>query len=198
MKRRIVVLLLLFASFSLVYASVAYYFLSRPPAQEFMAWGVFSPSGTLSNYFSGAGANVTVGETLDWHFAITNQMGSIQYVKVVYRLANSTTATPNATTPGTTVPEIGESLVFIPNAQTASVNFTWTINSRSLQSGMVFVHLTVNGQQVSPQIGAVRGQRFRYFFELWTYDVASSLFEYGYKGQSSRIGLPLQVWFNSV
>jgi hypothetical protein len=163
-----------------------------------MAWGVYSPSGTLSNYFAGAGANVTVGETLDWHFAITNQMGSIQYVKVVFRLANSTTATPNATIPGTTVPEIGESSIFIPNDQTASVNFTWTISSKSLHSGMVFVHLIINGQQVFPQIGAVRGKSFRFFFELWTYDLASNLFEYGYKGQGPKVGLPLQVWFISV
>ena len=92
-------LLLLFGSFSLVYSSVAYYSLSRLPSQEFMAWGIFSPSGSLSNYFSGAGANITVGQTLDWHFAITNQMGSIQYVQVVYRLANSTSPNPNATVP---------------------------------------------------------------------------------------------------
>src|SRR6266498_5797139 len=107
MQRRILVLLLMCGSFSLVYSSVAYYSLSRLPSQEFMAWGIFSPSGSLSNYFSGAGANITVGQTLDWHFAITNQMGSIQYVEVVYRLANSTSADSNTTVPGSTVPQLG-------------------------------------------------------------------------------------------
>jgi hypothetical protein len=164
-----------------------------------MGWGIFSSSGTLSNYFSGASANVTKGQTQDWHFAITNQMGSIQYVQVVYRLANSTSASPNATIPGSTVPQLGNSSIFIPNAQTGSVNFTWTITSKSPpQGGMVFITMTINGQQVSPPVGAVGGQRFRFFFELWTYDVVSNSFQYGYKGQSSRVGVPLQVWFNSA
>src|SRR5438094_10449899 len=96
MQRRVLVMLLLFGSFSLVYSSVAYYSLSRPRSQEFMAWGIFSPSGSLSNYFSGVRANVSVGQTLDWHFAITNQLGAIQYVKIVYRLANGICHKPNA------------------------------------------------------------------------------------------------------
>jgi|GEM_PF-6177982 len=198
MQRRVAVLLLLFSSFSLVYSSIAYYSLIRPPAQEFMGWGVFSASGSLSNYFSGVGANVTVGETLNWHFAVTNQMGSIQYVQVVYRLGNGTSVNPNATVPGSTVPQLGNSSIFIPNAQTALVNFTWVITSRNPAGGMVFINMTINGQKFSPSVGAVAGQRFRFFFELWTYDVASNSFQYGYKGQNSRVGVPLQVWFNSL
>jgi hypothetical protein len=198
MPPRIIVLVLLFASFSLVYCSIAYYFLSRPPAQEFMAWGVFSPSGTLSNYFSGSEGNVVVGKPLNWHFGITNQMGSIQYVQVVYRLGNSTSANPNATAPGDAIPQLGTTSIFIPNAQTALVNFTWSISSEKARIGMVFINMTINGQQVSPPVGAVSGQRFRFFFELWTYDVASNSFQYGYKGQNSRVGLPLQVWFNAA
>ena len=183
----------------MVYSSVAYYSLSRPPSQEFIAWGIFSPSGSLSNYFSGAGANVSVGQTLDWHFAITNQMGSVQYVQVVYRLANRTSADPNATVPGSTVSQLGNRSIFIPNAQTGFVNFTWSIKSTNPSSGgMVFITMTINGQQVSPSVGAIGGQGFRFFFELWTFDIASSSFLYGYQGQGSRVGVPLQVWFNSV
>lgn len=191
-------MLLLFASFSLVYSSIAYYSLSRPPTQEFIAWGVFSSSGALSNYFSGKGANVSLAETLNWHFAITNQMGSIQYVQVVYRLGNSTSASPNATVPGNTVPPLGNSSIFVPNARTALVNFTWAIASRNTTGGLVFITMTINGQKISSSVGAVAGQRFRFFFELWTYDLTSSSFQYGYRGQNSMVGAPLQVWFNSV
>src|SRR5260370_26292385 len=198
MQRRLAVLLLLFASFSLVYSSILYYSLSRPLAQEFIAWGVFSPSGTLSNYFSGAGANVTRGETLNWHFAVTNQMGSIQYVQIVYRLGNSASASPNATLPGSTVLQLGNSSIFIPNAQTAIVNFTWVITSRNIVGGVVFITMTINGKQVAPSVGAVARHRFRFFFELWTYDVASSSFQYGYLGPNSRAGVALQGWVNSA
>src|SRR5438094_7553926 len=191
MQRITLVLLFLFGSFSLVHSSVAYYSLSRPPSQEFIAWGIFSPSGSLSNYFSGAGANVSVGQTLDWHFAITNQMGSIQYVKVIYRLANSTSPNPNATVPASIVPQLGNNSVFITNGRMAFVNFTWTVSAKSSKRGLIFINMRINGQQVSPPVGAVGGQRFRFSFELWTFDIASSSFQYGYRGQSSRVGVPL-------
>jgi hypothetical protein len=197
-QRKVVLFLLLFASFSLVFSSIAYYSLSHPAAQEFIAWGVFSPSGTLSNYFSGAEANITVGKTLSWHFAITNEMGSIQYVRVVYRLGNSTSPSPNATSPAGSLPGLGSSEIFVPNTRTAVLNYTWSIPSNYTQGGLVFLNLDINGQPVSSPVGAVRGQNFRFFFELWTFDAKSGSFEYGYMGSSSRIGSPLQVWFNLV
>ena len=196
--RRVIVFILLFASFSVVYSSIAYYTLSKPPAQEFMAWGVFSPGGSLSNYFSGSEANVTVGKSLSWHFAVTNRMGSIQYVKIVYRLGNSTSVSPNATVSGDAVPQLGNSSIFIPNEQTALMNFTWSIASSISRGGLIFLNMTINGNQVTTSVGAVGGQRFRFFFELWTFDVASNSFQYGYKVQNSRVGVPLQVWFNSL
>ena len=163
-----------------------------------MAWGIFSPSGTLSSYFSGSEANVTLRKVLDWHLAITNQMGSIQYVQLVYRLGNGTSADPSATVPASSVPPLGNSSIFIPNAQTALLNFTWSIDSKDPRGGMIFLNMTINGQHVSPSIGAFAGQKFRFFFELWTFDVVSNSFQYGYKGQNSWVGVPLQVWFNSL
>lgn len=196
-QRKVVLFLLFFACFSLVFSSFAYYSLSHVPAQQFIAWGVFSPTGTLSNYFQGAQANVTAGVTLNWHFAITNDMGSVQYVRVVYRLGNGTSTSPNATSPAS-VPALGSGEIFVPNAQTASLNYAWSIPSNYSRGGLVFINLNINGQSISPSVGAVGGQRFRFFFELWTYDVVSNSFEYGYKGSGSRIGSPLQVWFNFV
>jgi len=162
-----------------------------------MAWGIFSPSGTLSRYFSGSEANVTVGKVLNWHLAITNKMGSIQYVQVIYRLGNGTSADPSAVVPASTIPPLGNSSIFIPNEKTALLNFTWSISNKT-RGGIVFLNMTINGRQVSPSVGAVRGQKFRFFFELWTYDVGSNSFQYGYKGQNSWVGVPLQVWFNSL
>src|SRR5207253_11191490 len=103
------------------------------------------------------------------------------------------------TDPGRTVSQLDNSSIDIPNAQTVFVNFTWRIKSTNPSSGgMVFITMTINGQQVSPSVGAIGGQRFRFFVELWTFDIASSSFQYGYQGQSSRVGVPLHVWFNSA
>ena len=187
--------MVLLATFSLVYSSIAYYALSRPPAQSFFAWGVYSQNGSLSNYFSGVGTNVTTHKVLSWHFEVTNQMGSIQYVGIVYRLGNSTSKNPNATDPASTIPQIGNTSSFIPNGHTASINFTWDINSEMQAGRLVVLNLTVNGQQVSPPVGTIQGLRFRFFFELWRYDLASNSFVYG---PNSGSGNWLQIWFNAV
>jgi hypothetical protein len=197
LQRRILVFALLFASFSLAFSSVAYYALSKAPSQQFIALGIFSNGGTLSNYFSGEGVNVTVGEILNWNVRVSNQMGSIQYVEVVYRLGNRTLANPGSDSPASSLPQLGNSSIFIPNAQTASLNFTWSISSTATVGPMMFLNMTVNGEHFSPSIGAVGGQRFRLFFELWTFDVASNSFGYGYKGEGSSLGPWLQVWFNA-
>jgi len=185
----------LLATFSLVYSSIAYYALSRPPAQSFFAWGVYSQNGSLSNYFSGVGTNVTTHKVLSWHFEVTNQMGSIQYVGIVYRLGNSTSKNPSATAPASTIPQIGNNSRFIPNGQTASIDFAWIINSEKQAGGLLTLNMTINGQQVSSPVGAVKGLKFRFFFELWTYDLASNSFVYG---PNSGSGNWLQIWFNAV
>jgi hypothetical protein len=197
-RRRIFTFVVLLASFSLIYSSIAYYALSKTPSQPFIAWGVYSQSGTLADYFSGVGMNVTTHKALNWHFQVTNQMGSIQYVGIVYRLGNSTSKSPNAIAPASSAPQIGNTSRFIPNGQTASINFTWTINSESQAGGLVVLNMTVNGQQLSPPVGAVRGLKFRFFFEIWTYDLAANSFLYGYEASGSRMGNWLQVWFNAA
>lgn len=197
-RRRIIIFAVLFASFSLIYSSIAYYALSKPPAQPFIGWGVYSPSQTLSNYFSGVGTNVTTHKVLNWHFEVRNEMGSIQYIGIVYRLGNSTSKSPNATAPAIAVPSIGNMSKFIPNGQSASINFTWSITSENQAGGLVVLNLTINGQQVSPPVGAVKGLKFRFFFELWTYDLTTDSFLYGYEGSGSRVGDWLQIWFNAA
>jgi hypothetical protein len=198
LRRSILVFVVILASFSLVYSSVAYYVMSRTPAQPFIAFGVYSQYNTLSNYFSGVGLNVTTHKTLNWHFEVTNQMGSIQYVGIVYRLGNSASGNPNATTPASIIPQVGNNSRFIPNGQTSFINFTWSINSEKQVGGLVSLNMTINGQQVSSPVTAVNGLKFRFFFELWTYDLTANSFLYGYQGQGSRVGNWLQIWFNAV
>jgi hypothetical protein len=198
LRRSITVFVVLLVSFSLVYSSVAYYVMSKAPSQPFIAMGVYSQYDTLSNYFSGVGLNVTTHKALNWHFEVTNQMGSIQYVGIVYRLGNSISGNPNATAPASIIPQIGNSSRFIPNGQTASINFTWSINSEKKAGGLVSLNMTINGQQVTSPVSAVNGLKFRFFFELWTYDLTANSFLYGYQGPSSRVGNWLQIWFNAV
>jgi hypothetical protein len=86
---------------------------------------------------------------------------------------------------------------FVSDGETSNIDFTWTIESTNRTGDLVFVNLQINGQSVSSgPVGAVSGGKFRLIFELWTFDLASGSFQYGYPGEISQVGTWLQVWFN--
>ncbi len=170
--------------------------MSRPPAQPFIAMGIYSQNGSLAGYYAGSNApNVTVGQQLNWHVEIENRMGSIQLVKIIFKVANSTVSSPTEATPSN-ASEIGESEAFIPNGDNSTFPFNWQIISASNSSGLTVLTLKVNGQQVTPSVGAKLGQPsagFRFILELWTLNDQTGSFQYS---SSSRVGSWLTAWFN--
>ncbi len=194
MRRKIIVFLVFFAAFSLVYSSIGFYALSPRPSQPFMGFGVFSENGLLSGYVNGTNP-VMVNRTFNWHLDVTNRMGVIQYVGIVYRIGNGSTASPTTSQPAS-VPQFGIADMFIANGETGMISFAWSIISKNETGGSVFPNLMINGQRFTSPIGALSGRDFRLIFELWTFDVPSSSFQYGWKGPNSRVGSWLQVWFN--
>jgi hypothetical protein len=198
MKHRLAIFLVLLLSLTAIFSSATFLVTSPRPSQPFMGLGVYSPNG-LEGYVIGANQTVGVNQTLDWTVAVTNNMGTPQFTQVIVLLGNVTTATPNATSPASLVPEIGEMEQFVNDGATSNLNFTWAIQSTNQTGGLVFLKLVINGQQPSDQfqIGAVSGQNFRLIFELWSFDSATQSFEYGYAGIGGTVGTWLQVWFNA-
>lgn len=205
MRRRLTVFVLIFAAFSIAYSSATFYILSQKPSQPFLALGVFSPEGVLSGYSSGTIVSITANQVQNWYLQVTNRMESVQYVRIVYRLGNATTPNPTSIQPSPTSCII--ELVaphnclyadtFIPNGNTASLNFTWTILSENQTGAITHLNLSINGRQFSSPVGASLGRNFRFIFELWTYDFPSNSFQYGWQSPLSRVGPWLQVWFNT-
>lgn len=198
MQRRLATFLILLISLASIYSSIAFYISSSAPAQPFMEMGVYSRSG-LENYVTNSNLTVTTGQTLNWSIAITNKMNLPEFSMVVVRLGNSTTAPANTTTPAASVPELAAMQQFIGNGGTNNFGFSWKVNSTSMNGGLVFVDLVINGQNTTGQVqvGAQSGRYFRLIFELWTFDSSTQSFQYGYNGQSSQVGTWLQVWFNT-
>ncbi|TMI25225.1 hypothetical protein E6H36_06865 [Candidatus Bathyarchaeota archaeon] len=198
MLRKAVVFLVLFVSFSLVYGSATYYFLSQRALQPFMGFAVYSETGSLSRYVNGSSLSVPFNQTVHWNLQVTNMMGSVQFARVVARLGNSSTTSPTASRPGD-APVVGVLERFVATGATENMNFNWTILSTNKVGQQVSVRLRVNGgSPVSPPVSASRlGQDFRLLFELWMYELSSDTFQYGWRGSSSRVGTWLQVWFNA-
>lgn len=196
MRRKLAVFLVFLASFTIIYSSITFFLLSSPPSEAFMGFGVFSDKGTLSQYFQGSGPTAAANQTFNWHLEVTNRMGSIQFVRIVFRLENQSMDTPNETSPAPTG-QIGEATDFVPNAENSSVDFHWKISHTSRIGNLTFLSLELNGQQISPSAGTQSGANFRFVFELWTFDSRSGLFQYGWQGQNTRVGSWLQVWFST-
>jgi len=196
MKHRLATYLVVFMSLATIFTSATFYIISPKPAQSYMGFGVYSQRG-LQGYVPG-NMTITPPQTLNWNLTVANRTGREQFIMVIVRLGNSTTFSPNVTSPATPLPELGRIDRFVSDGETSNINFTWTVESTNQTGAVVFLNLRINGQSVSSSpVGAVSGLDFRLIFELWTFDLSSGSFQYGYPGEFAQIGTWLQVWFST-
>ncbi len=196
MKHRLATYLVVFISLATIFTSATFYIISPKPAQSYMGFGVYSQQG-LQGYVPG-NMTITPPQTLNWNLTVANGTGREQFIMVIVRIGNSTTFSPNVTSPATPLPELGRLDRFVSDGETSNINFTWTVESTNQTGDLVFLNLQINGQSVSSApIGSVSGSNFRLIFELWTFDLSSGSFEYGYPGEFAQIGTWLQVWFST-
>jgi hypothetical protein len=196
--RKLALFLILFVSLTAIFSSVTFYAMSTKPSQSLIGFGVYSQSG-LQGYIPDSNLTVPTGQALNWSFAITNRMNKAEFVLIIARIGNSSTPTPNGTTPSTTLPELGRMERFVNDGSTSRINFNWTIVSSNQNSGLVYLNVSINGQPSvsSAPVGSKPGGYFRLIFELWTFDTGSGSFQYGYPAQTSQVGSWLQVWFKA-
>jgi uncharacterized membrane protein len=196
--RRLALFLILFVSLTAIFSSLTFYAMSTKPSQSFIGFGVYSQRG-LQGYIPNSSLTVSTGQALSWTLAVTNRMNRAEFVMIIMRIGNSSSPTPNATTPSTTLPELGRMERFINDGATSRINFNWTVVSSTQNSGLVYLNVSINGQSSpsSAPVGAKPGGYFRLIFELWTFDNASGSFQYGYTAQTSQVGSWLQVWFKA-
>ncbi|HEX9240136.1 MAG TPA: hypothetical protein VF910_05725 [Candidatus Bathyarchaeia archaeon] len=196
MKHKLATFLVIFISLATIFTSATFYIISPKPAQSYMGFGVYSQQG-LQGYVPG-NMTITPPQTLNWNLTVANRTGREQFIMVIVRIGNSTTFSPNVTSPATPLPELGRIDRFVSDGETSNINFTWTVESTNQTGDLVFLNLQINGQSVSSApIGSVSGSNFRLIFELWTFDLSSGSFEYGYPGEFAQIGTWLQVWFST-
>jgi len=196
LKHRLATYLVVFISLATIFTSATFYIISPKPAQSYMGFGVYSQQG-LQGYVPG-NMTITPPQTLNWNLTVANGTGREQFIMVIVRIGNSTTFSPNVTSPATPLPELGRLDRFVSDGETSNINFTWTVESTNQTGDLVFLNLQINGQSVSSApIGSVSGSNFRLIFELWTFDLSTGSFQYGYPGEFAQIGTWLQVWFST-
>ena len=197
--RRLALFLILFVSLTAIFSSVTFYVTSARPSQSFVGLGVYSQRG-LQGYIPNSNLTVARGQTLNWTFAITNRMNKAEFVMIITRIGSNSTLTANATNPATTLPQVGATERFVNDGETSRINFNWTVESSYQTAGLTYLNVSFDSQPTisSAPVGTASGRNFRLIFELWTFDAVSGSFQYGYPGQTSQVGVWLQVWFNAA
>ena len=163
-----------------------------------MGLGLYSQRG-LQGYVPNSNLTIATGQILNWTFAVTNRMNKAEFVMIITRIGSNSTLSPNATTPTTTLPQLGATEQFTNDGETSRISFNWTIESSYQVAGLTYLNISIAGQSPisSAPVGTPSGRNFRLIFELWTFDPVSGSFQYGYPGQTSQVGVWLQVWFNA-
>ena len=194
--RRFALFLILFISLTAIFSSATFYAMSTKPSQSFIGLGLYSQRG-LQGYIPNSNLTIAPGHALNWTFAITNRMNKAEFVLIITRIGSNSTLSANATTPSTTLPQLGAAEHFINDGETSRINFNWTIESSYQTAGLTYLNVSIDGQPTvsSAPVGTPSGRNFRLIFELWTFDPISGSFQYGYPGQTSQVGVWLQVWF---
>jgi len=177
--KRTKVFLVLFLFFLSIYAAIAYYATTSRPNEPFIGFGIYSRdySGqtTLSGY-TGPGSTVNINQTYHWTFNITNEMGTTQLVQVITRLGNNQTIGPNATSPAF-LQVFANASIFVPNKSSTLQNFDWNVTKLVSSSGLDYITVEINGQTTSSTFDTP-GRPFRFYFELWTFNVSTASFQY--------------------
>ena len=197
-QNRLTLFLVIFISLTAIFSSVTFYAMSAKPSQTFIGLGLYSQRG-LQGYIPNSNLTIVTGQSLNWTFAVTNRMNKAEFVMIITRIGSNSTLSPNATTPTTTLPQLGATEQFINDGETSRISFNWTIESSYQVAGLTYLNISIAGQSPisSAPVGTPSGRNFRLIFELWTFDPVSGSFQYGYPGQTSQVGVWLQVWFNA-
>jgi len=185
---------------------VAYATIVPGPSEKFFQLYVLGPTGITGNYYPNNSSNLQIDEIAQWNLRLVNDMASIQYVSIRVKLGgNQTTDSPNETlAQPSPAPLITEFKHFILDNETWEVPIDWQIaNYTTTTGGQVSIHsLTIDNVTYvldnSPVCSGINSCSFRLIFEIWTWNVDSNNFQFGwFDGDQHRVAW-LQLWFTLV
>jgi hypothetical protein len=128
-------------------------------------------------------------------------MGSVQLVAIRVRLGNQTIQPPddqNATPSQALL--ITEYERFLQDNETWEFSFIWQILNATSSRGVTrILGLEINNQTY-PVVGvdARNGYNLRFIIELWTWNMDSNAFGFGWYAGTEHEVAWLQVWFNAT
>jgi len=201
-SRSIQRLLPLFLTSLIILEAVAYVVTTPSPREGFFELYALGANGTASDYYPNNSTFIQPTQPVTWYVALSNQMGSFQYVDIRVKLGNQTINPPNDTIASPSpAPLIVEFKRFISDNATWEIPFVWQILNFSTQGN----HLRVLQLQIdnvsyliqnAPTCPVHGSCSLRFIFELWTWDVSVGDFQIGWRNGNRQRMAWLQFWFN--
>ena len=196
-------LLACFLMFLIVFEAAAYVAVTPNASENFFELYLLGANRLADDYYPYNSQFIETGQPVRWYVRVGNRMGSMQYVNIHVKLGNQTINPPNETTASPSpAPLVAEFKQFILNNETWEMPFVWRIlnftttgdgHSRIIQLQIGNVTFALPN---SPTCPSLRSCRFRFIFELWTWNVDYADFQIGWwNGGKQRVAW-LQLWFN--
>jgi hypothetical protein len=194
-------LLAVFITVLIVFEMIAYVSTTPRPQERFFQFYVLGANRMAGDYYPNNDSNIRLGESIKWYVGATNLMGNLQLVSIRVKLGNEAISAPNDThalpSPASLVAEFTR---IIQDNGTWELPFVWRISNIASVEGLTQVmELQINNQSFPVQGSFARnGYKFRLIFELWTWNLDSAAFEFGWwAGTEHRVAW-LQLWFNAT
>lgn len=170
------------------------------PYDQYFALFTLGSNGQTENYFPGEKYDIFQGTRMSWFVGLYNHMGTVQLVKVVFKLLNSTIEGPDQLNnrPSNRTAFYETTRLLLSN-ETWVFPVVWSVLNATQSVNATAIHvLLFNNETLSENVDveAIHGYNFRIVIELWVYDEATGNFAFAWQANGQDRSAWNQIWFN--
>ena len=170
------------------------------PNDDYFALFTLGADQKTENYFPGDVVDILPGIRIHWFIGVYNHMGSVQLVKLKFKLLNLTMEGPDQLTKTPSKrPSFYEKTRLVLSNETWTLPLVWSINNATRsQNASAIYSILFNNEILSDNVEAraLYGHNFRVVIELWVYRETTKNFSFVWSANGEQRCTWNQVWFN--
>ena len=168
------------------------------PYDQYFALFTLGSGGKTEHYFPGEKYDIYQGTHMSWFVGVYNHMGTVQLVKVVFKLLNSTIEGPDQlhNTPSNRTSFYEATRLLLSN-ETWMLPVDWSVLNATQTANVTAIHILLfNNETLSEnvEVDAIHGYNFRMVIELWPYDQTTGNFTFGWEVDGQERSAWNQIW----
>lgn len=191
--------LAIFVSLLAISLSITYVASEPRPEMHFFSISTLGKNMMTENYYPRNNATIYVGDNLNWHISVYNNMGEAEYVSVRVKLLNATQSIPDDTLQvPSSEQHIAEFKHMLMNDSTWVTPLRWSIiDTEEHGDYNVIRSIEINGIKINNlDVRSLDGQDFRMVIELWRYDPEIGSFAFAWNTGLEDRSAWNQIWFD--